>query len=92
MFADIVSSTELAAKLGRERWTDLLESYYAIVRKQLTVFRGHEIKTLGDGVLATFDGPRARSARSARKSKASESDVRIGLRTSECELLEKTSA
>jgi hypothetical protein len=58
-------------------------------KTKLTVFRGHEIKALGDGVLATFDGPRARSA---RKSKASESDVRIGLRTSECELLEKTSA
>jgi len=91
MFADIVSSTELAAKLGDERWTDLLERYYAIVRKQLTAFRGREIKTLGDGVLATFDGP-ARAIRSARaireEVKGVGIDVRIGLHTGECELLE----
>jgi class 3 adenylate cyclase len=91
MFADIVSSTELAAKLGDQRWADLLERYYAIVRKQLTAFRGHEIKTLGDGVLATFDGP-ARAIRSARaireEVKGVGIDVRIGLHTGECELLD----
>jgi class 3 adenylate cyclase len=56
-FTDIVSSTEKAAALGDRRWRDLLGAHDAIVRRNLTRFRGREVKTTGDGFLATFDGP-----------------------------------
>ena len=67
MFTDIVSSTERAAELGDSRWRELLESHDALVRRQLDRHRGREVKTLGDGFLATFDGP-ARAIRCARRS------------------------
>jgi class 3 adenylate cyclase len=64
LFTDIVGSTETAARLGDRRWRDLLERHDATVRRELTVHRGHEVKTMGDGFLATFDGP-ARAIRCA---------------------------
>jgi pimeloyl-ACP methyl ester carboxylesterase len=57
LFTDIVGSTTEATRLGDRRWTELLDRYDALVRRQLTRFRGREIKTTGDGTLATFDGP-----------------------------------
>ncbi|HEX3734634.1 MAG TPA: adenylate/guanylate cyclase domain-containing protein, partial [Solirubrobacterales bacterium] len=57
LFTDIAGSTERAAMLGDERWRVLLESHDELVRHRLTAFKGREIKTLGDGFLATFDGP-----------------------------------
>ena len=64
MFTDIVSSTERAAQLGDSRWRELLESHDALVRLQLDRHRGRPVKALGDGFLATFDGP-ARAIRCA---------------------------
>jgi pimeloyl-ACP methyl ester carboxylesterase len=64
LFVDIVGSTERAAELGDRRWHDLLERYYALAGGEVTRFRGRQVKTLGDGVLATFDGP-ARAIRCA---------------------------
>ena len=61
MFTDIVGSTDRAAELGDARWRDLLGSHQQMIRARLDRFRGREIKTLGDGMLATFDGPLARS-------------------------------
>jgi pimeloyl-ACP methyl ester carboxylesterase len=57
LFLDIASSTERAAALGDPGWRNALNSYYAIVRKELSHFRGKEINTTGDSFLATFDGP-----------------------------------
>ena len=57
MFTDIVGSTERAAEFGDARWRELLAAHQAAVRRELTRFRGREVKTLGDGHLATFDGP-----------------------------------
>ena len=57
MFVDIVASTERAAELGDRRWLELLQSYYSLVRSDLATFRGREVDTAGDGLLATFDGP-----------------------------------
>jgi len=57
LFTDIVGSTERAADLGDSRWRQLLDRHDAVVRDQLDRFRGREIKTTGDGLLATFDGP-----------------------------------
>jgi class 3 adenylate cyclase len=90
MFTDIVGSTERAAQLGDQRWRELLKNYYEVMRKELAVFRGREVNTAGDGLLATFDGPaRAiRCACSAReKMRALGLQVRTGLHTGECELI-----
>ena len=62
LFTDIVGSTEHAARLGDRAWHELLDSHHALVRKELARFRGHEIKTVGDSFIATFDGP-ARAVR-----------------------------
>jgi len=64
MFTDIVDSTKRASELGDRRWQGLLEQHNQILRRELEKFRGREVKTLGDGVLATFDGP-ARAVRCA---------------------------
>jgi len=64
LFTDIVDSTKRAVALGDRRWRALLEQHNGIVRQELARYRGREVKTLGDGFLATFDGP-ARAVRCA---------------------------
>jgi class 3 adenylate cyclase len=64
LFTDIVGSTEHAGQLGDRRWRELLDRHDATVRRQLERFQGKEIKTVGDGFVATFDGP-ARAIRCA---------------------------
>ena len=64
LFTDIVGSTELANKLGDHRWRQLLDRHDDTVRRQLERFQGKEIKAVGDGFVATFDGP-ARAIRCA---------------------------
>ena len=90
MFTDIVASTERAAALGDRKWRDLLESYYAVARRQLERFRGREIDTAGDGMFATFDGP-ARAVRCAKAIgqdvKSLGIDIRAGLHTGEVEVI-----
>src|SRR4051812_23113770 len=90
LFTDIVGSTAKAAELGDARWRQLLGDHQAATRAELARHRGREVKTMGDGFLATFDGP-ARAIRCAQAiiSAAAESglDVRAGIHTGECELL-----
>ena len=90
LFADIASSSEKLAEVGDRRWRDVLETYYAMVRRQLDRFRGHEVKTIGDGMLATFDGP-ARAIRCAHAitegARSLGIEVRVGLHTGECEAI-----
>jgi class 3 adenylate cyclase len=89
MFTDVVGSTELAARLGDRRWKELLALHDTIIRSELERFRGQEVKSTGDGVLATFDGPgRAiRCAQSIRNALRPESiDIRAGLHSGEIEL------
>jgi class 3 adenylate cyclase len=90
MFTDIVGSTERAAELGDKRWRDLLASHHAAVRSELSRFRGREVKTLGDGFLAVFDGP-ARAIRCghgiAAGAPALGIEVRVGVHTGEVELI-----
>ena len=90
LFTDIVGSTACAADLGDQRWRDLLTSHNAVVRAELARFRGREVKTAGDGFLATFDGPAraircACAVRDAVRSLGIE--IRAGLHTGECELM-----
>jgi class 3 adenylate cyclase len=90
MFTDIVSSTERAAELGDSRWRDLIETHDALVRRQLERHRGRAVKTLGDGFLATFDGP-ARGIRCAQairdEVRALGVEIRAGLHTGELEVV-----
>ena len=89
LFTDIVDSTRLAAELGDKRWSDLLEDHHKSIRRQLDIFRGHEVKTTGDGFHATFDGP-ARAILCADAIRDSTRqlglDLRIGIHTGECEI------
>lgn len=57
LFTDIVGSTERATHLGDEAWGHLMHRYETLVDSELGRFRGNKIKSLGDGHLATFDGP-----------------------------------
>jgi class 3 adenylate cyclase len=89
MFTDIVESTRRAAELGDRQWRALLDRHDETVRQQLGRFRGQEVKNLGDGFLATFDGP-ARAVRCAAAISESVQPlgiaVRSGLHTGEIEL------
>jgi pimeloyl-ACP methyl ester carboxylesterase len=90
MFTDLVGSTERAAAVGDARWRALLAEHQASVRRELMRFRGQEVKTLGDGFLATFDGP-ARAIRCAHAMTADAPslglEVRVGIHTGEVELI-----
>ena len=85
----LILSALLASALGDRRWRDLLENHHATIRRSLERFRGREVKTTGDGVLATFDGP-ARGIRCAcaiaEEIKPLGIEVRAGLHTGECEM------
>jgi class 3 adenylate cyclase len=89
MFTDIIDSTRRAAELGDRQWRVLLDRHDDTVRQQLARFRGQEIKNLGDGFMATFDGP-ARAVRCAASICESVRPlgiaVRSGLHTGEVEL------
>jgi class 3 adenylate cyclase len=90
MFTDIVGSTQRAADLGDTRWRELLGAHHTAVRGELRRFRGREVKTMGDGFLATFDGP-ARAIRCgqaiAAEARSLGLEVRVGLHTGEVELI-----
>jgi pimeloyl-ACP methyl ester carboxylesterase/class 3 adenylate cyclase len=90
MFTDIVGSTKLSAALGDARWRELMARHDELVRSQLEHHRGREVKTMGDGFLATFDGP-ARGIRCAHTIAAQVGalgvEVRAGLHTGECEMV-----
>ncbi len=91
LFTQIVDSAAQAAQVGERRWRDLLERHQAHVRRELELFKGREIEMVGDGLLATFDGP-ARAIRCACA--ISDSAARLGLRvraglhTGECDVME----
>jgi class 3 adenylate cyclase len=91
LFTDIVSSTEQAAQLGDARWRAVLEGHHQVVREQLGRFDGSEVKTVGDGFLATFEGP-ARAIRCAEAILDAVHDVgvqvRVGIHTGECEVMD----
>jgi class 3 adenylate cyclase len=57
LLTDIVDSTKRAEAVGDRRWRELLDAHNSMFRRELVRFRGVEVKTLGDGFLATFDGP-----------------------------------
>lgn len=91
MFTDIVNATARAAELGDRRWRDLLARHDEDLRKELRHFDGRDVKTVGDGFLATFAGPPSRALRCAlaitESARALGIEVRVGIHTGECELI-----
>jgi class 3 adenylate cyclase len=91
LFTDIVGSTERATELGDRAWREVLERHHALVRRELTRYRGEERDTAGDGFFATFDGP-ARAIRCAQAIVEGVHElglqVRAGVHIGECELHE----
>jgi class 3 adenylate cyclase len=91
MFTDIVDATARAAEVGDGRWRDLLARHDEQVREELSRFGGREVKTTGDGFLATFDGPPSRALRCALAINTATRElgveVRVGVHTGECELI-----
>jgi class 3 adenylate cyclase len=86
LFVDIVRSTEKAAQLGDSRWTQVMNHYYAAVRKELKALRGKEVVTTGDGLLATFGAPAAgvRCAIAIREAvRTLGLEIRVGLHAGE---------
>jgi len=89
LFTDIVDSTKRGAELGDRRWRELLEGHDEVVRDRLDRFRGQEVKTTGDGFLATFDSPtRAVECAAAIRTSVQQLglELRAGLHTGECEV------
>jgi class 3 adenylate cyclase len=88
LFTDIVGSTRRAAELGDRRWRDVLDRHDVVARQAVERFRGRVVKTTGDGLLATFDGP-ARGIRSACAIRDGlhglDVELRAGLHTGEVE-------
>ena len=89
LFTDIVDSTGWLARLGDQRWRELLAEHDILVRQALEQFRGSEVDRAGDGVFATFDGP-GRAIRCAceigREVQQLGPEIRAGIHTGECEL------
>jgi class 3 adenylate cyclase len=90
LFTDIVGSTARAATMGDGAWRSLLGEHDRRIRACLAQHDGREVKTVGDGFLATFDGP-ARGVRAAQAITHEISDlgldVRAGLHTGEVEVI-----
>jgi class 3 adenylate cyclase len=89
LFTDIVGSTERAARVGDRRWRELLEVHDELAGRLVGQFHGRLVKTTGDGILGTFDGP----GRAIRCAAALRDElggiglaIRAGLHTGEIEL------
>ncbi len=91
LFSDMVQSTDRAVRLGDARWRGLMGEHDRLIRGELARFRGHEVRTTGDGFLATFDGPaRAIRCACAIVERAHELGIqlRAGLHTGELEIVD----
>ena len=90
LFTDLVASTEHAHELGDARWGELLAQHNTVVRKQIELFKGREVKTIGDGFLVTFDAP-TRAVRCALAIRTAVAglglEIRCGVHTGECDLV-----
>jgi class 3 adenylate cyclase len=91
LFTDIVGSTQRAGQLGDRRWRELLDVHDELTRRLVQEFGGQLVKTTGDGILATFEGPgRAIHCAAALRDELAGIGVqlRAGLHTGEVELRE----
>jgi class 3 adenylate cyclase len=79
LFTDMVASTEQSARLGHRKWTALTDQHDSMVRATLARYRGHEVKTIGDGFLATFDAT-TRAVRAAVEIVIQAKNIGLGVR------------
>ena len=90
LLSDICGSTVRAAEMGDSAWRDLLREHHEVAERVVRSFQGRLIKSTGDGVLATFDGP-ARGIRAGEAMVENTRDIglelRVGVHTGEVELL-----
>lgn len=89
MFTDIVSSTDLAQEMGDQAWKSLLDRHDIMSKEIISQYSGKMVKSTGDGILATFDGPGrgiACANEIMEKGRALGLNIRSGLHTGECEL------
>ncbi len=88
LFTDIVDSTKRAVGAGDRRWRELLDNHDRMSGRQVHRFGGRQVKTTGDGILATFDGP-ARAIQCGRAicdgARQLGVEVRVGVHTGEVE-------
>ncbi|WP_386331842.1 adenylate/guanylate cyclase domain-containing protein [Sulfitobacter sediminilitoris] len=87
LVTDIVGSTQRAAIVGDDKWREVIEEHDRAVMRALARCNGTLIKSLGDGVMASFRGPsNALAAASAIRAEAEKIglDVRAGIHTGEC--------
>ncbi len=80
LFTDIVASTEYQTRVGRREWSRMTDHHEAMVRAALSRDRGREVKTMGDGFLATFDAT-GRALRCAADILAGAKDIGLELRS-----------
>ncbi|HEX9818278.1 MAG TPA: AAA family ATPase [Methylomirabilota bacterium] len=59
VFCDIVESSALAARLGRERMHDLLQRFFDLALEEVHRYEGTVNQFLGDGFMALFGAPLA---------------------------------
>jgi len=89
LFTDIVDSTQRAAQMGDEKWRKLLDQHDRVAGQTVENHRGKLVKSTGDGILATFDGP-GRAVRCALSFGAAARQLglplRAGLHTGEIEV------
>jgi len=89
LFTDIVASTQSTIAAGDRRWRETLDLLDRLVTNEVQRFRGHVIKSTGDGHLTTFDGP-GRAIRCAvtltERAETLGLKLRAGLHTGEVEL------
>jgi pimeloyl-ACP methyl ester carboxylesterase len=92
LLTDVVGSTAKVASVGDAQWRNQLEAFYQSVRQELARFRGTLIRTTGDGVLATFDGP-ARAVRCGmaicREARSVGLEARVGIHTGEVQMMDE---
>jgi class 3 adenylate cyclase len=90
LFTDIVDSTRTLKEAGDTAWRDQLSRHNVRLREALNTFRGREVTTTGDGLVAVFDSP-TRAVRAGGAMTQSARDmglpIRVGVHTGEVEFV-----
>jgi class 3 adenylate cyclase len=79
LFTDLVGSTRRTASVGDRAWSNVIDQHEHVVRSELERFKGREVKTMGDGFIALFDGP-ARAIRCAQAIRDQLGSIGLGMR------------
>ena len=93
LFTDLVGSTEISGALGEEKSNAHRRLHFRLLREAIRDYRGHEVKSLGDGVMVVFPSAAEAVYCAVAMQKAAEKhnagaeiaclDIRIGIHTGE---------